>query len=495
MKSGTDSSLLAAAFISDTPAGSLTLAVSQKGLARLFFCTREDYIHFLADNDMPEGNMLDGMLGEVIQQVKAYFSGHRKAFDLPLDLAGQTTFRTRVLLECAQIPFGQTITYGELAARSGSPRGARAAGGAMANNPIALVIPCHRVVGSDRGLHGFSSPGGLGTKAILLAHEGVLVEKERVISPMMNHQESNLGEENFRSGYAAVVGRPNVGKSTLINALLGQKIAAVSSKPQTTRQKQLGILTLPDTQIVFIDTPGIHLPRHKLGRGMNVLAETSLNEADAVIWLVDVSEEPQKEDELITEKLAALAEIPPVLQVLNKMDLLSDAELEDRRIAYAGLYPRVDQQALSAKIGMGIENLVAWLKEKLPIGAPYYPKEQVTDYYEREIAADLIREAALERLREEVPHAIAVRMDEYKERDETGAFISATIFVEKDSQKGIVIGKGGLMLKSIGMDARKAIEAMSERKVFLELRVKVNKNWRSNPDFLRQMGYEDLGED
>jgi len=302
-------------------------------------------------------------------------------------------------------------------------------------------------------------------------------------------------QANFRSGYAAVVGRPNVGKSTLINSLLGQKIAAVSSKPQTTRLKQLGILTTPDAQIVLIDTPGIHLPRHKLGKGMNALAEVALRDADIVIWLVDANVVPHPEDELITQKLSSLRELPPVLQVLNKIDLLSEGELDKRREEYAALYPRVDQLAVSAKQGVGIEDVVSFIKEKLSEGAPFYPLDQVTDYYEREIAADLIREAALERLRDEVPHAIAVRIDEYQERNDTGAFISATMFVEKDSQKGIVIGKGGTMLKSIGTGARRAIEAMSNRKVFLELRVKVNKNWRSNRDFLKQMGYEDLGEE
>ncbi|HUV15735.1 MAG TPA: GTPase Era [Pelolinea sp.] len=302
-------------------------------------------------------------------------------------------------------------------------------------------------------------------------------------------------QANFRSGYAAVVGRPNVGKSTLINSLLGQKIAAVSSKPQTTRLKQLGILTTPDAQIVLIDTPGIHLPRHKLGKGMNALAEEALQDADIVIWLVDANVVPHPEDELITQKLSSLRELPPVLQVLNKIDLLSEGELDKRREEYAALYPRVDQLAVSAKQGVGIEDVVSFIKEKLSEGAPFYPLDQVTDYYEREIAADLIREAALERLRDEVPHAIAVRIDEYQERNDTGAFISATMFVEKDSQKGIVIGKGGTMLKSIGTGARRAIEAMSSRKVFLELRVKVNKNWRSNRDFLKQMGYEDLGEE
>ena len=173
--------LTSAAFLADTPAGSLALAVSGKGLACLFFCDRESYIHFLADNDLAEGDASSGLLGEAVQQVKEYFEGKRKAFDLPLDLEGQSPFRMKALRECARIPFGKTITYGELAGRAGNPKAARAAGGAMANNPIALVIPCHRVVGSDRGLHGFSSPGGLGTKAILLRHEGIDIQKEMVV--------------------------------------------------------------------------------------------------------------------------------------------------------------------------------------------------------------------------------------------------------------------------------------------------------------------------
>ncbi|MBN2470217.1 MAG: GTPase Era [Anaerolineae bacterium] len=301
--------------------------------------------------------------------------------------------------------------------------------------------------------------------------------------------------EHFRCGYAAVAGRPNVGKSTLVNALLGQKIAAVSSKPQTTRFGQLGILTLPDAQIILMDTPGLHLPRHKLGRGMNAVAEQSLKEADAVLWLVDASEPPQAEDALITGKLAELPELPPVLQVLNKMDLPGEDELEERKQSYGELYPGAAQLAVSAVNGEGLEELLAWLKEHLPESPPFYPQGQVTDISEREIAADLIREAALEHLRDEVPHAVAVRLDEYRERNESGAFIRATIFVEKDSQKGIVIGRGGSMLKSIGTDARLAIEAMSGRKIWVELRVKVNKNWRGNSDFLRQMGYGDLGEE
>jgi len=304
----------------------------------------------------------------------------------------------------------------------------------------------------------------------------------------------NNDEKKFQSGFAAVVGKPNVGKSTLINRLVGQKIAAVSSKPQTTRLKQLGILTQEDAQIIFIDTPGIHIPRNKLGKGMNNLAQESLAEADVVVWIVDASQNLDEEDELITARLAELEKIPPVVQALNKSDLVGKEEKNNISVQYGNLYPGVKQVFTSATAGEGLEILLTEIKEYLPAGYPFYPEGQVTDYYEREIAADLIREAALENLREEVPHAIAVRVDEYKERNENGAYIAATIFVEKESQKGIVIGSGGQMLKTIGIHARRAIELMSGRQVYLDIRVKVKKNWRSDANFLRQIGYEALEE-
>ena len=171
--------IVSAAFIEKTPAGSLALAATDDGLARLFFCTRKDYDAFLAENHLSEAAP-NSIVKQAVNQVEEYFKGKRSKFDLPLDLAGQTSFRTKVLRECARIPFGCVVTYANLAGKAGSPKASRAAGGAMANNPIALIIPCHRVVGSDRGLHGFSSPGGLKTKAILLSHEGVAVEKERI---------------------------------------------------------------------------------------------------------------------------------------------------------------------------------------------------------------------------------------------------------------------------------------------------------------------------
>ena len=300
--------------------------------------------------------------------------------------------------------------------------------------------------------------------------------------------------EEFRAGFVTVVGRPNVGKSTLVNCLLGQKVAAVSPRPQTTRRKQLGILTNEQAQVIFMDTPGLHKPVHRLGEYMNAIAALTLQDADLILWLVAVDEDPTEEDRLVAEKLAALQTSPPVFLLLNKADLLNQAVVQARGQLYAALLPAAQVFRISATTRIGVDTLLAEVIARLPVSEPYYDEEQITDLYEREIAADLIREAALLSLREEIPHAIAVRVDEYKERSEDMAYISATLFVERESHKGIVIGQGGAMLKQIGTHARQQIEEMVGHKVFLELRVKVNKNWRSNPAFLRQMGYEELGD-
>lgn len=294
---------------------------------------------------------------------------------------------------------------------------------------------------------------------------------------------------DFHSGFVAIVGKPNVGKSTLINALLGQKIAAVSPRPQTTRRRQLGILTTESAQLVFVDTPGMHSPRHKLGKFLNQEAEEALVGVDVILFLVDLSRLPDEEDTMIAGVLGKLKHPPRLLLGLNKIDLLPQEERQPRIALFQALLPSATCLTFSALHGEGRQALLEQLIETLPLRQPDFPPDQLTDLYEREIAADLIREAALLFLRDEVPHGLAVRIDEFTERGERGAFIGATLFVERESQKGIVIGEGGLMLKKIGSSARQEIESMSGRKVFLELRVKVARDWRNDENMLSRFGF------
>jgi GTP-binding protein Era len=296
---------------------------------------------------------------------------------------------------------------------------------------------------------------------------------------------------DLRSAFVAIIGRPNVGKSTLVNALLGQKIAAVSPKPQTTRKRQLGILTTDTAQLVFVDTPGIHNPRHKLGTFLNQEAEESLEGVDVILWLVDVSVKPTEEDKLIASLLDRLPRRTPLVLAANKMDLVPAEALTRNLEAYQSLLRKETQViSISATENLHLDDLRDLLISLAPIRPPEYDEEQVTDSYERDIAADLIREACLHKLRDEVPHGVGVRVDEFAERENGMLYIAATVFVERESQKGIVIGEGGKMLKQIGSSARKEIEEMGDRPVFLELRVKVLKDWRNNEDALRRLGYK-----
>ena len=293
----------------------------------------------------------------------------------------------------------------------------------------------------------------------------------------------------FKSGFVSLVGRPNVGKSTLLNAVMDQKIAAVSPRPQTTRRRQLGIISAETYQIVFMDTPGIHQPHHKLGEYMNDVATATLADADVLLWMVDATQDPTDEDRLAAEHMKTTTHLPPVLLMLNKSDLVRSEDQPVRQETYLALLPAARPFWVSAPSKNCKQKVLDVILPMLPEGAPFYDADQVTDLYERDIAADLIREAALLHLRDEIPHSIAVRMDDYIEQSESNAHITATIMVERESHKGIVIGKGGEMIKKIGTTARQEIEKMSGRKVFLELRVKVNKNWRNDPDSLRLLGF------
>lgn len=296
----------------------------------------------------------------------------------------------------------------------------------------------------------------------------------------------------FKSGFVAVAGRPNVGKSTLVNALLGQPVAAVSPRPQTTRKRQLGILSTSQAQIIFVDTPGIHRPVHKLGNAMNRQAEGALGDADLILFLVEANNSPTEEDILVAQRIQSMGTetVQKTIVILNKRDLILPDQLPGRQLAYHDLLPDASQVTLSAAQGQGVPELLETIIQRLPEGPAYFPEEQVTDVYERDIAADLIRAAALIKLRDEVPHGIAIRVEEFTERGQSGAYIAATIFVERESHKSIVIGRGGTMIKEIGAHARREIETMSGRKVFLDLKVKVKAGWRDDENALKQFGFD-----
>ncbi|MBN1536960.1 MAG: GTPase Era [Anaerolineales bacterium] len=297
----------------------------------------------------------------------------------------------------------------------------------------------------------------------------------------------------YKSGFAAIVGKPNVGKSSLLNILLNQKVAAVTPRPQTTRKNQLGILTTIHkdihVQIIFIDTPGVHRPRYKLGEYMVQEATKSLQECDVVLFMVDGSQPPSDEDHQLAGIIRETKRSVPGVLVINKKDLCNAEQLDNHIEEYTSLAPLMEPIAISITRQENLDTLMDKLVEMLPDAPPYFPADQVTDLFERDLSADIIRESALNLLRDEIPHGIVIRIDQFIERNEQGAYIEATLFVEKESHKAIVIGQKGSMLKQIGSMARKEIEAMSGRKVYLRIRVKVRKNWRNDERVLRKFGY------
>ena len=295
-------------------------------------------------------------------------------------------------------------------------------------------------------------------------------------------------EQKHKSGFIAVIGRPNVGKSTLINSLIGQKIAIMSDKPQTTRNRILCVLTQEDAQMVFLDTPGIHKPKHKLGEYMVRAAEGTLQEVDAILFVVDATEDMGAGEFYILERLQATKK--PVVLVVNKLDLIEKERVLPIISRYTERYPFAGVVPISAKAETNLDALLTEVKKLLPEGPQYYPDDMITDQPERLIAAELVREKVLQLTREEIPHAVAVDIDEMTTRSNEDVYIRATIYVERDSQKGIVIGSRGTLLKEIGALARKDIEGLLGSKVYLDLWVKVKKDWRNRDNMLKNFGFE-----
>lgn len=294
--------------------------------------------------------------------------------------------------------------------------------------------------------------------------------------------------DGFRSGFVAVVGQPNVGKSTLMNRLIGQKVAIVSSKPQTTRRRILGILTRKEAQIVFVDTPGIHDAFHKLGEWMNQTALDAIPDADVVLFVVQGATAPDDLDRQIAQQLARFKGAK--LLLINKIDVIEQELATARYEAYQTLGEWDEVLLISALEGLGVEAVVDRIVEHLPAGPRYYPEGQFTDQTERELAAEIVREAALRNLDQEVPHSVNVVVDEWTQRPNGVTYIGATIFVERDTQKGIVIGAGGQMLKRISTQARTEIERELGAQVYLDLWVKVRDRWRNNESWLNRWGYK-----
>lgn len=292
----------------------------------------------------------------------------------------------------------------------------------------------------------------------------------------------------MKSGFVSIVGRPNVGKSTLINTIIGEKIAIVSDKPQTTRNRLQGIHTCEEGQIIFVDTPGIHKPRHRLGEYMVKVSTRSLREVDLVYYITDITRPYGGGEEFI---INYLQQSPvPVFLVVNKMDLSGEERLPEFIMPFTAQMSFAEIVPVSAAVGTNLPQLLEKTLAYLPEGPLYYPEDDMTDQPVSFIVSELIREKALVLTRDEIPHSLAVEIEEFKQQNGGKVYLRGVIYTERDSQKGIVIGRNGQMLKQIGEQARLDIEKLLKQSVYLELWVKVKKNWRDSESNLRQLGYQ-----
>ncbi|MDU1662882.1 MAG: GTPase Era [Peptoniphilus harei] len=298
-------------------------------------------------------------------------------------------------------------------------------------------------------------------------------------------------DNNFKSGYVSVVGRPNVGKSTLLNAIIGEKISAISSKPQTTRQNITFIHTDDDSQIIFLDTPGIQRPKNKLGEFMLTESKESIDEADVITYIVDTSKRIGKAERSIIDILKEYEGKLPIILLINKVDTIKKDELLEIISMYAEEEIFNEIIPISAMKNDGVDIYIETLKKYLKPGPMYYPEDMITDKNERFIVAEIIREKGLRYLNEEVPHGLAISIEKFKKREDKNIYdIEANIYVERDSHKGILIGKGGSMLKRIGTEAREDAEKLLDAKVNLQIWVKVEKNWRERDNLVKRFGYD-----
>lgn len=298
-------------------------------------------------------------------------------------------------------------------------------------------------------------------------------------------------DNNFKSGYVSVVGRPNVGKSTLLNSIIGEKISAISSKPQTTRQNITFIHTDDDSQIIFLDTPGIQRPKNKLGEFMLTESKESIDEADVITYIVDTSKRIGKAERSIIDILKEYEGKLPIILLINKVDTIKKDELLEIISMYAKEEIFNEIIPISAMKNDGVDIYIETLKKYLKPGPMYYPEDMITDKNERFIVAEIIREKGLRYLNEEVPHGLAISIEKFKKREDKNIYdIEANIYVERDSHKGILIGKSGSMLKRIGTEAREDAEKLLDAKVNLQIWVKVEKNWRERDNLVKRFGYD-----